>query len=71
MNEFLNSKDDDEAKDEEGVAKVTVEAAAREGDVVRQGTKAKFTDQIAEVHGATAFVGVSAKGTTRKETPSQ
>lgn len=30
MDEFLNLKDSDEAKDEEGAARVTVEAAARE-----------------------------------------
>lgn len=66
MDEFLNSKDDDEVEDEEGATRVTVEAAAREGDVARQGTKVKAMDQVVEIHGAVVYVGISAEGTTRK-----
>lgn len=59
MNEFLNLNDDDEAEDEEGAAKVTVEATVREGNVARQGMKARVANQVAEIHGAKASVGVT------------
>lgn len=66
MNEFLNLNDDDEAEDEEGAAKVTVEATVREGNVARQGMKARVANQVAEIHGTKTSVSVSARGTTRK-----
>lgn len=44
MDKFLNLKDDDETKDEEGVVRFIVEVATREGDSAGHGTEARVVD---------------------------
>lgn len=66
MDEFLNSKDDDEDKDEEGAARVRDEATMREGDdaeareanIAGQRTEAEFTNQGTKAQGKEVSFGI-------------